>query len=51
MILNGKPLNVDSSGNIPTFEPMYVDPSKPIVIDPYSIVFAHIPFIVLPACQ
>lgn len=51
MLLNGNILNVNSSGNIPNLEPSYVDSSKPIVVDPFSIVFAHIPYVQSPACR
>ncbi|KAL5547723.1 hypothetical protein UlMin_002954 [Ulmus minor] len=51
MLLNGNILSVDSSGNIPSFKPIYVNSSEPLVVRPYSIVFAHIPYVVLPACH
>ncbi|PON68547.1 Glycoside hydrolase [Parasponia andersonii] len=51
MLLNGNILSVDSSGDIPTLDPIYVYSSKPIVVRPFSIVFVHIPYVVLPACK
>ncbi|XP_027332714.1 heparanase-like protein 3 [Abrus precatorius] len=51
MLLNGKILTVNSAGEIPPFEPLYVDSSKPIIVGPLSIVFAHIPNVVLSACS
>ena len=51
MLLNGQALSVDSSGNIPALEPIHVSSSKPIVVRPHSIVFAHMPYVNVPACQ
>ncbi|XP_024024267.1 heparanase-like protein 3 [Morus notabilis] len=51
MLLNGNILSIDSSSNIPTLQPVYINSSKPIVVRPFSIVFAHIPYVVVPACQ
>ncbi|KAJ4959519.1 hypothetical protein NE237_026630 [Protea cynaroides] len=51
MLLNGKALTVSSSGDIPTLDPTSVDSSGPITVAPYSIVFAHIPNIDVPACR
>lgn len=51
MLLNGNILSVDSSGNIPTLQPVNINSSKPIVVRPLSIVFVHLPYVVLPACQ
>ncbi|KAK3043769.1 hypothetical protein RJ639_001965 [Escallonia herrerae] len=51
MLLNGKTLSVSSSGTIPALEPITVNLSDPIAIAPFSIVFAHIPSIHLPACS
>ena len=51
MLLNGKALIVDSSGNIPTFEPIYVNSTEAITVAPLSIVFVHIPYVLLPACS
>lgn len=50
MLLNGKLLAVNSTGLIPSMEPVTVNPSSPIAVAPYSIVFAHIPDIRPPAC-
>ena len=51
MVLNGKILSLNSSGHIPPLEPLYVNSSEPITVAPFSIVFAHIPNVVLPACR
>ncbi|KAM0969291.1 hypothetical protein COP2_017951 [Malus domestica] len=51
MLLNGNALRVDSSGTIPSLNPVYVNASEPIVVGPSSIVFAHIPYVVPPACR
>ncbi|KAJ1385867.1 Glycoside hydrolase, family 79 [Sesbania bispinosa] len=51
MLLNGKILTVNSAGDIPPLNPIYVDSSKPIIVGPLSIVFAHIPNVVLSACS
>lgn len=50
MLLNGNIVSVNSDGDIPPLKPLYVDPSKPIIVGPLSVVFAHIPDVVLPAC-
>lgn len=51
MLLNGQILTVDSTGEIPSLTPVHVNSSEPISVGPYSIVFAHIPYILLPACK
>jgi heparanase 1 len=51
VLLNGKTLTVNSSGDIPSLEPLYANSSNLIKVDPFSIVFAHIPNLVLPACM
>ncbi|ESW27078.1 hypothetical protein PHAVU_003G171800 [Phaseolus vulgaris] len=51
MLLNGKALSVNSAGEIPPLEPVYVDSTKPITVGPLSIVFAHIPNVLLSACR
>ncbi|KAI3803050.1 hypothetical protein L1987_31198 [Smallanthus sonchifolius] len=51
MMLNGKELRVSSYGEIPQLEPLYVDSSEPISVAPFSIVFAHIPYLTLYACS
>lgn len=51
MLLNGNILTVNSAGDIPPLNPLYVDSSKPITVRPHSIVFAHIPDAVLSACS
>ncbi|EPS67583.1 hypothetical protein M569_07189, partial [Genlisea aurea] len=50
VLLNGKELIVDSSNQIPVLEPVQVNSSDPIKVDPYSIVFVHFPSMDLPAC-
>ncbi|KAK7292018.1 hypothetical protein RIF29_07636 [Crotalaria pallida] len=50
MLLNGNILSVNEDGDIPPVNPLQVDPSKPIVVGPLSVVFAHIPDVILPAC-
>ncbi|KAF8400586.1 hypothetical protein HHK36_013885 [Tetracentron sinense] len=51
MLLNGNILTVNSSGDIPPLEPINVNPSEPITVAPFSIVFTHIPNIDVPACM
>ncbi|KAA8521598.1 hypothetical protein F0562_012271 [Nyssa sinensis] len=51
VLLNGKILNVNSSGNIPPLEPISVNLSEPITVAPFSIVFVHIHSIHVPACM
>lgn len=51
MLLNGNILSVNSTGDIPSFEPLYVNSSEPIRVKPYTIVFTHIPDVVLPVCR
>lgn len=51
MLLNGKELTVDSFGNIPSLEPLTANLSEPVTVAPYSIVFVHIPHIILEACR
>lgn len=51
MLLNGKILTLNSSGDIPPLEPLYANSSSPISVAPFSIVFAHIPNVVPPACR
>ncbi|VFQ77170.1 unnamed protein product [Cuscuta campestris] len=51
MVLNGNELAVNSSGQIPPLQPRLVSSSQPIAVAPYSIVFAHIPNVSLPACS
>ncbi|KAL1335137.1 hypothetical protein HN51_064074 [Arachis hypogaea] len=51
-LLNGKVLTVNSAtGDIPPLNPLYVNPSMPIIVGPLSIVFAHIPDVDIPACS
>ena len=51
MLLNGKILSVNSAGEIPPLDPLYVNSRKPIIVGPLSIVFAHIPNVLLSACS
>lgn len=51
MLLNGEALSVNSSGEIPDLTPLHVNSSEPIVLGPFSIVFVHMPYILLPACK
>lgn len=50
VLLNDKVLTVSSSGKIPSMKPQRVDMSDPIRVDPFSIVFSHIPSLKIPAC-
>ncbi|KAL8254878.1 hypothetical protein R6Q59_033099 [Mikania micrantha] len=50
MMLNGNELTVNPDGNIPPLQPMLVSSLEPISVAPYSIVFAHIPYLTLNAC-
>ncbi|KAK1550615.1 hypothetical protein Q3G72_022039 [Acer saccharum] len=50
MLLNGKILTVNSSGEIPPLEPINVSMQDPITVAPFSIVFVDIPSVGLPAC-
>lgn len=51
MLLNGNELTVDNSGDIPQLKPQIVPASEPINVAPYSIVFAHIEYLNLQACN
>ena len=51
VLLNGNVLTVNSSGIIPPLEPIHVNLTDPITVAPFSIVFAHIPTIHVPACR
>ncbi|XP_076951575.1 heparanase-like protein 3 [Bidens hawaiensis] len=50
VLLNGKELTVNSTGIIPSLDPIEVNLPDPITIEPYSIVFVHIPGINIQAC-
>lgn len=50
MLLNGNALQINSAGDIPPLEPIHVNSTEPITIAPYSIVFVHMPNVVVPAC-
>ncbi|KAJ0519637.1 putative glycosidase [Helianthus annuus] len=50
VLLNGVELLVNSSGVIPSLEPIQKNFSSPISVAPFSIVFVHIPTIRVPAC-
>ncbi|KAM7264879.1 hypothetical protein ACFE04_002562 [Oxalis oulophora] len=51
MLLNGKALSTSSSGDIPPLMPIHVNSTEPITVAPSSIVFVHMPYVVLPACS
>ncbi|CAN1828432.1 Heparanase-like protein 3 [Linum perenne] len=51
VLLNGKVLAVNTSGSIPPLEPIQARVSDPITIAPFSIVFAHIASMHVPACK
>ncbi|KAL5100813.1 hypothetical protein RYX36_005140 [Vicia faba] len=51
LLLNGNVLTVNSDGDIPPLEPVFVNSSKPIRVAPFSIVFSHIPDAVVSACS
>ncbi|KAK9027264.1 hypothetical protein V6N11_067102 [Hibiscus sabdariffa] len=51
MLLNGNVLSVNSSGIIPPLEPLHVISAKPIMVAPLSIVFSHMPGVIVPACK
>ncbi|KAM0065837.1 putative glycosidase [Helianthus debilis subsp. tardiflorus] len=50
VLLNGIELLVNSSGVIPSLEPIQKNFSSPIMVAPFSIVFVHMPTIRVPAC-
>ncbi|GKE71656.1 heparanase-like protein 3, partial [Tanacetum coccineum] len=51
MMLNGKEVRVNSSGDIPLLTPLYVSSPEPITMAPYSTVFVHLPHFTVYACQ
>ena len=51
MLLNGNILSVNLSGIIPPLEPLHVNSPKPIMVAPLSIVFTHMPDVIVPACK
>lgn len=51
MLLNGYTLSVDSSGNIPPLKPVQINSAAPVNVAPFSIVFVHMPDVILPACR
>ncbi|CDP10485.1 unnamed protein product [Coffea canephora] len=51
MLLNGNELTVGNSGEIPQLKPQIFPASEPINVAPYSIVFAHIEYLNLQACN
>ncbi|KAK8558938.1 hypothetical protein V6N12_042227 [Hibiscus sabdariffa] len=51
VVLNGKRVALNSSGGIPHMEPVSKSMLQPIIVAPSSIVFSHIPSIILPACK
>ncbi|XP_031123684.1 heparanase-like protein 2 [Ipomoea triloba] len=50
VLLNGTPLKITNGSRIPVMNPRLVDPSMPINVAPYSIVFANIKGFRAPAC-
>ncbi|KAK1429643.1 hypothetical protein QVD17_11857 [Tagetes erecta] len=50
VLLNGKELTVNSTGVIPSLDPIEVNIIDPITVAPHSIVFVHIPGIHIKAC-
>ncbi|KAE8677811.1 Heparanase-like protein 3 [Hibiscus syriacus] len=51
VVINGKIMALNSSGGIPPTEPVNMSMFRPIIVAPSSIVFSHIPSIILPACK
>ena len=51
VLLNGKALTVDSSGIIPSLQPVRVNSSELITVAPYSIVFVSMPNVSISACM
>ncbi|KAL5124722.1 Heparanase-like protein 3 [Glycine soja] len=51
MLLNGIFLSVNSAGEIPPLDPLYVNSRKPIIVGLLTIVFAHIPNVLLSTIQ
>ncbi|KAL1553729.1 heparanase [Salvia divinorum] len=51
VLLNGKALIVNSSGIIPSLQPVRVNSSELITVAPYSIVFVSMPNVSIPACM
>ncbi|KAK7307068.1 hypothetical protein VNO77_39803 [Canavalia gladiata] len=51
VLLNGTPLELTKSLDIPEMKPKLVDPSSPINAGPHSIVFVHIKSFNAPACS
>ncbi|XP_028760690.1 heparanase-like protein 3 [Neltuma alba] len=51
MVLNGNILSINEDGEIPELNPLFVNTSTPIRVAPFSIVFAHLPYLLLPACN
>lgn len=50
LLLNGTPLRLTESLDIPTMNPQLVDPYSPIIVAPDSIVFAALRDFKAPAC-
>ncbi|KAK4265286.1 hypothetical protein QN277_026355 [Acacia crassicarpa] len=51
MVLNGNILSINKDGQIPDLNPLYVNTSTPIRVAPFSVVFARLPHLLLPACN
>ncbi|KAF8378766.1 hypothetical protein HHK36_030115 [Tetracentron sinense] len=50
VLLNGSPLVLMESSNIPPLNPTLADPSSPIIVAPDSIIFANLKNFKAPAC-
>ncbi|KAL6577765.1 hypothetical protein OROMI_010093 [Orobanche minor] len=50
VLLNGTPLNLTESSDIPALNPKLIDPKSPIIIAPNSIVFATLKDVPAAAC-
>lgn len=49
--LNGRPLQLKESGDIPSFSPVLQDVNSPVSIAPLSIKFIVFPNFIAPGCQ
>ncbi|KAK8684464.1 hypothetical protein V6N13_040491 [Hibiscus sabdariffa] len=50
MLLNGNPIQLTDTGNIPRLDPVLINSKSPISITPLSIAFVVFPDFVAPAC-
>lgn len=51
VLLNGNILSVNSAGDIPPLDPLHINSTNAISVGPFSIVFVHMPHVILPACS